>query len=226
MSSARSPLAAVVFDLDGLMFNTEDLYQQSGHEVLARRGKTLTPELLDQLMGRQAHKAIQIMIDWHQLDVTPEELTAESIEILFALVAERLTPMPGLLELLDHLETANLPKGIATGSSRMFVDRVLEQSELTERFEFVLAAEDVEHGKPAPDVYLLAASKHGLPPEQILVLEDSQLGCQAAVAANTFAVAVPNGHSETHSFAGVQFIADSLSDQRIYDALGIVRQST
>jgi HAD superfamily hydrolase (TIGR01509 family) len=129
--------------------------------------------------------------------------------------------MPGLLELLAALEAAGIPKGIATSSGRDFVTRVLGQFNLAPRFAFVIAGEDIEHGKPAPDVYLLAAQRHGVRPEEMLVLEDSQIGCQAAVAAGTYAVAVPHGQSTTHRFPGVRFETDSLADRRIYEALAI-----
>ncbi len=214
-----STLQAVVFDLDGLMFNTEDLYQQVGSEVLRRRGKEFTSDLIDQMMGRQSHKALQLMIDWHQLDDTREELADESMEIMFRLLPGKLQPMPGLLDLLNSLEAANVPKAIATSSSRPFVTRVLEQFDFAPRFSFVLTGEDVTHGKPAPDVYLLSAEKHNVNPKHVMVLEDSQIGCQAAVAAGMFAVAVPDGQSEQHDFEGVQLIADTLADTRIYEAL-------
>ncbi len=225
MTRTDSPLQAVVFDLDGLMFNTEDLYQQVGSEVLRRRGKEFTSDLIDQMMGRQAPKALQIMIDWHQLDDTHEELAAESMEIMFRLLPDQLQPMPGLLDLLESLEAANIPKGIATSSSRAFVTRVLDQFALTPRFSFVLTSEDITHGKPAPDVYLLSAEKHGVTPAQVMVLEDSQIGCRAAVAAGTHTVAVPEGQSEQHVFEGVKLIAESLADLQIYKALGIIKAS-
>jgi len=221
MTDSKTSLQAVVFDLDGLMFNTEDLYQQVGTEVLRRRGKEFTAELIDQMMGRQAPKALQRMIDWHQLDDTAEELAEESMEIMFRLLPDQLQPMPGLLDLLSSLEAADVPKGIATSSSRIFVTHVLDLFDLAPRFSFVLTAEDITLGKPAPDVYLLSAEKHHVKPEQVMVLEDSQIGCRAAVAAGTHAVAVPEGQSEQHHFAGVQLIANSLSDVRIYESLGI-----
>src|SRR5690606_9764272 len=148
---------------------------------------------------------LEIMIAWNKLSDTVEDLAAESSEVLYGLLATDLRPMPGLLDLLTALERADIPKGIATGSNRAFLDRVLDQSQLGDRFVFTIAGAEIEHGKPAPDVYLLAAEKHGVPPEQMLVLEDSQLGCQAAVAANTYIVAVLSGHSHTHKFPGAKF---------------------
>lgn len=221
MMPPHPPLAAVTFDLDGLMFNTEELYQEVGGAILARRGKQITGELLNEMMGRKSNIALQLMIDWHELEETVEQLAAESAEIFGGLLPRRLAPMPGLLELLAALEAAGIPKGIATSSGRDFVTRVLGQFNLAPRFEFVIAGEDIEHGKPAPDVYLLAAQRHGVRPEEMLVLEDSQIGCQAAVAAGTYAVAVPHGQSTMHRFPGVRFEADSLADRRIYEALAI-----
>ncbi len=217
----QAQLLAVTFDLDGLMFNTEELYQEVGRQVLERRGKQLTGELLDEMMGRKSNLALQIMIDWHELDATAEALGLESMEIMSRLLPERLAPCPGLLELLDALQEAGIPRGIATSSGRAFVEAVLAQSELRECFSFVLSSENIEHGKPAPDVYLLAAEKHAVQPAEMLVLEDSQIGCRAANAAGAYTVAVPSGRSHDHDFEGVRFIADTLTDERIYQVLGL-----
>ena len=212
---------AVVFDLDGLMFNTEELYQQVGTELLRRRGKLFTPELLDQMMGRRQPVALQIMIDWHGLSDSIDALAAESEQIFAKILETQLALMPGLADLLTALEAASLPKGIATSSGRRFADRVLGAFDLSQRFKFILTAEDVVEGKPHPEIYLTAAGRFGLPPAQMMVLEDSQNGCRAAVAAGAFAVAVPGGHSRSHDFTGAQFIADTLVDRRIYAALGL-----
>jgi HAD superfamily hydrolase (TIGR01509 family) len=214
---------AVTFDLDGLMFNTEELYQEVGGALLARRGKQITGELLDKMMGRKSDIALAIMIEHHQLDDTAEQLAAETADIFGGLLPHRLKPMPGLLELLAALEAAGIEKAIATSSPRAFVDVVLGAFHLAPRFSFILASEDIEHGKPEPDVYLLAAARHGLAPERMMVLEDSQIGCQAAVAAGAYTVAVPHGQSRQHQFSGVRLIAESLADQRIYAALGLMK---
>jgi HAD superfamily hydrolase (TIGR01509 family) len=216
-------LQAVVFDLDGLMFNTEELYQHVGTEILRRRGKPFEPELIDAMMGRPGPVALRIMIDWHQLDATVEDLSAESEEVFGTLLDERLRPMPGLLDLLAALEAADLPKAIATSSPRRFASDVLARHDLEPRFEFVLTGDDVEHGKPHPEIYLSAAERFSLAPKDLLVLEDSANGCAAAVAAGAFVVATPSGRSHAHEFPGSKLIARSLGDPVIYDALGIVR---
>lgn len=212
---------AVVFDLDGLMFNTEDLYQYVGGELLRRRGKTFDADLLDRMMGRPGSVALQIMIDWHRLDATVEQLAAETDEVFEDILEDQLALMPGLEPLLDALEGAAIPKAIATSSGRRFARRVLGVFDLEPRFEFVLTAEDIARGKPHPEIYLLAAGRLDVPPGRMLVLEDSANGCRAAVAAGAYAVAVPGGHSHTHAFPGAQFVANTLADKRIYEALGL-----
>jgi HAD superfamily hydrolase (TIGR01509 family) len=220
MSDKCRPLA-VVFDLDGLMFNTEELYQDVGSEMLRRRGKSFDAELLDAMMGRPANAALQLMIDYHELTCTVTELIVETDAIFATLLDERLEQMPGLATLLDALERANIPKAIATSSGPTFVTRVLDFFALAPRFEFVLTCDDIREGKPHPEIYLLAAQRLGCPPSQMLVLEDSQNGCRAAVAAGAIVVAVPGGHSRRHDFSGARLIADGLADPRIYALLEI-----
>jgi HAD superfamily hydrolase (TIGR01509 family) len=214
-------LEGVIFDMDGLMLNTETLYTQVAEEILRRRGKLLSTDLLDRMMGRPGAISLQIMIDWHQLDATPEQLQEETREIFPAILDRGLEPMPGLLRLLDQLEKAGIPKAIATSSRRAFAEDVLGRFALLPRFQFVMTCEDVQRGKPDPEIYLTAANRLELSPPRVLVLEDSQNGCRAAVAAGTFTVAVPGDHSRNHDFTGARLIAESLADPRILQALKI-----
>lgn len=217
------PLKAVIFDLDGTLLNTEELYWDCGDTMLRRRGHQVTRELLDQMMGRPSRVALQIMIDWHQLDATVPELQAETTEIFATLLETRLALMPGVLELLDVLEAAGLPRAIATSSSRRFLDDVLVRLDMKSRFNPTFTADDVNEGKPHPEIYLKTAERLGLSPAQTLVLEDSANGCRAAVDAGAYTIAVPGEHSRQHNFTGVAFIADGLRDARIYQALGLSR---
>ena len=170
---------------------------------------------------RPSHVALQLMIDTHGLTATVEELLRETDEIFPEILQARLCPMPGCVELLDALERHDIPKGIATSSRRSFVDRVLGRFSYQPRFRFILTSEDITHGKPDPEIYLKAAERHGVSTGEMLVLEDSQNGCSAAVAAGAITVAVPSGHSHRHDFTGAVLIADSLADERIYCLLGI-----
>jgi HAD superfamily hydrolase (TIGR01509 family) len=212
---------AAVFDFDGLMFNTEELYHEVGGELLARRGHQLTRELLNQMMGRPSPVALGIMIEFHGLNDSVAGLQRETEEIFLKLLPGRLAPMPGLLELLDHLESLGIPKAIATSSRRPFLDRCFRQFPLAERFQFILTCEDVTHGKPHPEMYLKASARFDLNPREVVVFEDSQNGCRAAVAAGARVVAVPGDHSRHHDFTGAALIADTLADPRLYDVLAV-----
>lgn len=219
--SAERKAQAVVFDMDGLMFNTEDLYDLVGEELLRRRGQQFTAELKRLMMGRPSPVALQMMIERHQLADPVAQLEAESDEIFAGLLPTRLAPMPGLEELLSALERAGIRKAVATSSRRGFTQTVLGQFAYERRFQFLLTAEDVRQGKPHPEIYQTAAARLGLTPQRMLVLEDSENGCRAALAAGAITVAVPSAHSAQHDFQGVAFVAAGLADPRIYGVLGL-----
>lgn len=215
-------MRAVVFDMDGLMFNTEDVYTSAGEELLRRRGHRFTTELKDEMMGLRPQPAFEAMIRRCKLPESWEVLAAESNRIFLDLLREGLAPMPGLMPLLDALERAGLPKAIATSSCRELVAACLEPFDLRRRFEFVLTAEDVANGKPHPEIYLAAAKRFSIPPSEMAVLEDSQNGCMAAAAAGAFTIAVPAAHSRGHDFSRASLVVDGLADPRLYAALGVV----
>lgn len=211
----RPSIRGVAFDLDGLLVNTEELYQHVGGELLRRRGRTFEPDLLDRMMGRPQRISLQIMIDWHGLADTIETLAGETGEIFSSLLEKRLEPMPGAVSLVESLARRGLPRAVATSSGPEFAHDVLSRVGLRDRFGFVLTSADVTHGKPHPEIYALAAARLGVAAAEMLVLEDSENGCRAAVAAGAVVVAVPGGHSRRHDFTGARFVADSLADPRI-----------
>ncbi len=216
----RTP-RAVIFDMDGLMFNSEDVYFEVGSRLMRRRGREYTRQLSDAVMGRPPQVCFETMIRWHNLSDRWEAMAAESEDLFISLLDGYLAPLPGLMELLDALEAAGIPKAICTSSSRRVLTAVLSRFDLEPRFLFTLTAEDITHGKPHPEIYLKAATRLGLPPQEILVLEDSQTGCRAAADAGTFAVAVPCEHSKNQDFGVASLVVDSLADRRLYEVLGL-----
>ncbi len=205
-------IKAVVFDFDGLMVNTEEVFQLSGSELLRRRGKEPTPAVFHAMMGRRSHEALAYLIDIMKLDDTVEQLQQESTEIFFSLLDDILQPMPGLFELLAVIESRGLPKAVATSSERSYLRNLLGKIGLLDRFDVLLTAEDVAHGKPHPEIYLTAAKRLGVAPAEMLVLEDSEMGTQAAAAAGAHIISVPHQHSAHFSFRDAKGIAASLVD--------------
>src|SRR5690349_3972014 len=136
-------IRAVVFDLDGLLFNTEELYQHVSSEILRRRGKLFETDLLNAMMGRPPRVSLQLMIDYHQLDATVEQLAQETQQVFAGVLDDRLALMPGASDLLGALEKWQLPKAIATSSGRSFATNVLSRFQLEPRFDFILTCEDI-----------------------------------------------------------------------------------
>jgi HAD superfamily hydrolase (TIGR01509 family) len=209
--------------MDGLMFNTEDVYWKVGTELMRRRGHEYTRELNDALMGRPPQACFEEMIRWHSLGDSWEDLAAESEELFISMLDHRVGPMPGLRELLDALEAAGTPKAICTGSTRKVLTAVLGRFGMEPRFQFALAAEDITHGKPHPEIYLTAASRFGIEPSEMLVLEDSEAGSRAAAAAGALVVAVPTEHSRDQDFSMASLVIESLADPRLFDALEVAQ---
>jgi HAD superfamily hydrolase (TIGR01509 family) len=223
INSYRNPpsIRAVVFDLDGILANTEDLYEQAGETILGRRGKTYDAALREQVMGRPVVDAIQIMIDSHSLSDTVDGLMLECGAVLKELMATSLAPMPGAVSLIDDLQSAGMPIAVATSATPEYAENVLTRLDLKQRFRFILTSADIRHGKPNPEIYLLSAERLGIAPPQMMVLEDSANGCRAAVEAGAFTVAVPNRHTRNHNFSGARFVADTLNDPRIRQTLAL-----
>jgi HAD superfamily hydrolase (TIGR01509 family) len=212
---------AVVFDMDGLMFNTEDVYHEVGTRLMRRRGREYTRELCDAIMGRPPRVCFETMIQWYGLDDRWEAMAAESEEIFISLLDGWLATMPGLLELLDRLEAAGIPKAIGTSSCRRLLHECISRFRLEPRFQFMLSAEDIVHGKPHPEIYLMAAGRFGIQPSEMAVLEDSQAGCHAGAAAGALVIAVPGLHSQTQDFSVADVIVASLADPRMVEVLGL-----
>src|SRR5579862_120709 len=135
---AKPVIKAVVFDCDGLMFNTEEIFNLSGRELLRRRGKEMTPALLSMMMGRRSDEAFPMMIKALGLTESQEDLRAEERAIFHDLLWTHVAPMPGLFEILAYIDERALPKGVATSSRRPYVESLLVKFELIERFDVML----------------------------------------------------------------------------------------
>ena len=201
-------LLAVAFDLDGTMFNTEQVFQASGLALLRRRGLEPHPQLWSSMMGRRAEEAFQAMITLCGLKETIPELKLESETLFNELLDDILQPMPGLLHLLDRIEARGLPMAVATSSSRRYLTNMLTRFDLQDRFAFTLTAEDVTHGKPHPEIYEAAARNHRVAPAEMLVLEDSEAGTRSAAAAGAYIISIPHEHSRRHDFSVAKHVAE------------------
>ena len=212
-------IAAVAFDMDGLLLNTEDLYNEVGEILMKRRGKLYRDTVRKRMIGLPAPQAFGVLIEAEKLTETWEELHEETLEIFEEILPTRLALMPGAKELLESVEALNLPRCVATSSSREFAEKVLKQMGVLSHLHFVLTAADVQRGKPYPDIYLEAAKRMGKDAGSMLVLEDSPNGTRAGVSAQAYVVSVPNDHTRGGDFTGAKWIANTLYDERLYHLL-------
>ncbi|MDO4569931.1 MAG: HAD family phosphatase [Planctomycetia bacterium] len=218
-------IRAVAFDMDGLMFNTEDVYFQVGVRLMERRGGAYPKELCSSIMGCPPQAAFEAMIAWNQLSDSWQELQKESERTFFEILDEYLQPMPGLFRLLDFLEEKRIPKAICTSSSRAVLEGVTQRFDLLKRFYFTISANEITRGKPNPQIYEMAAEKFGIPTREMLVLEDSCNGVLAGANAGAFVAATPAEHSKHMDFSRASIVLDTLEDPRLLDLLCKGRES-
>ncbi len=208
-------IKAVAFDMDGLMFDTEDLYTVIIEQFINNHGATYDPAVKNKVMGMQAHKAVALTLEHHGIEMDIDEAIAEQHELIKDYFPANIQKMPGLDEVLAAVEAAGLPKALTTSSQLGHVSYGFDKFHLHDRFGFKLTAESVENSKPAPEIYETAAKRFEIDPANLLVLEDSPAGMAAGVAAGAVVVGIPSKEVADQEFEGVHFLADSLADKRL-----------
>jgi len=185
-------IKAILFDLDGLMFDSEPHSLASWEAVLHERGVTLDQLTIDSILGRRIDATARTLIDKYHLPDTVQSLAEAKTEYQIAQLNGNVKPLPGLIELLDEIDRRELKKAVASSGIRRYVEAVLRVNGLLDRFSVIVAGDQVAQGKPAPDVFLAAARALHVDPQHCLVLEDAPAGVQAAKTAGMTCIAVPD----------------------------------
>jgi HAD superfamily hydrolase (TIGR01509 family) len=203
-------ITTVIFDLDGLLADTEKLHWRAYQEALQAHGATLTEADYVEHWVRTG-KGIGDWVAQRGLNLDPLALRAHKSQRYLELLATELRPMAGALELLEKLR-AKKTLALASSSYRDAVDGVVQCLDIGHYFQVIVTGLDVEKVKPAPDIFLAAARQAGALPSQCLVLEDAEKGVLAAREAGMSCIAVPTEQTRHHDFSQATRICSSLNE--------------
>ena len=204
---------AVVFDLDGLLLDTEQLWDEVREGLARERGVRWSERAQADMMGISSPEWSRYMHDVVGLPESPDEIAEEVVRRMEARYRERLPLIPGARKAVERL-AERWPLGLASSSNRPLIDLALELSGLTPSFAVTVSSEEVARGKPAADVYLEAVGKLGVEPAGAAAVEDSGNGIRSAHAAGLRVIAIPNAHfpSDEKVLALADVVLDSLTD--------------
>jgi HAD superfamily hydrolase (TIGR01509 family) len=212
---------AVVFDNDGLLLDTEEAWTRAEQTLFAGLGREFTVEHKRTLIGSSRSLAAAKLETILQRPGEGEALMDELHELVMEEALQGVAPRPGAVELLARLTDAAIPLAVASNSERAFLERTLGGAGLLHDgpFAAIVSANDVEHPKPAPDIYREACARLGVAPADAVALEDSPIGVASAAAAGMFVIGVP--YFPGSEIAGASMLAESLADPAVARALGL-----
>lgn len=186
-------MKAVVFDMDGVLFDTETLCQDSWMAIAEERGLPGMAEIFPQCIGLNANDSKQVVLRAYGQDFAYEEFRQQASVWFWDYIEKNGLPvMPGVREILEWLKEHNWKVGLASSTRRSSVENHLEQAGLRDYFQTVVTGDMVEHSKPQPDIYLMACRELGVAPEEAFAIEDSPNGIRSAHAARMTPLMVPD----------------------------------
>ena len=204
---------AVIFDLDGVLIDSEQLWDDARREVAREHGGSWRADATAAMQGMSSVEWATFMRNALSVQLDQQELIDQVVHRLLTKYAAGLPLLPGAIDVVRRL-ALRWPLGLASSSNRVVIDRVLQLAELSTLFSVSVSSEEVAHGKPQPDVYLEAARRLHRPPSACAAVEDSANGIRAAVAAQMFVVAVPNREFRPPAeiLASADLVIDSLDE--------------
>ena len=211
--ASRDAVTCVIFDMDGLLLNTEPFYTKVSEHIAARYGRVFDWSVKSSMIGKRAEDSARVFTQALGLPMTPAEYLAARQEMLDELFPQA-EPMPGAVRLTRHLHRHGVPLAVATSSDRRhFGLKTTRHREWFGIFDCIVIGDDpgVQRGKPAPDIFLVAAERLGKPPAECLVFEDSPVGVEAARAAGMAVIAVPDPHLSHDEFRAADSILSGLT---------------
>jgi HAD superfamily hydrolase (TIGR01509 family) len=209
MSGARK-LEAVLFDMDGVIIDSEPLWSEAEKQLLARRKLGYSPELKEVLMGRGSRESVGHLIEFYNLSESVDDVIAERNQLIAKLFREFLQPIPPALDLIRSLRDAGIKTALASSSPKHLIELVMDKLRIAHLFDLILSGEQVVRGKPAPDIYLRAARELGVVPNHCVVVEDAPSGVAAAKSAGMRCLAISTSVGES-ALAAADWVVGGLA---------------
>jgi HAD superfamily hydrolase (TIGR01509 family) len=208
---AMQKFSALIFDMDGLMIDTEGLYWAAAREIAASYGKTVADDTLRQMMGRAPIDSMRVFARDLKIEDSPQDLLDRRTEMMLKRFAQPITPMPGLMEILNTFR-GRLKLAVATSAPKAFVDLILPAMKIADFFDVIQTSDGLTHGKPHPEIYLKTIARLEVKPAESIVLEDSTAGAQAGKNAGAYTIAVPSDYTRQGDFSFADYVATDLID--------------
>jgi HAD superfamily hydrolase (TIGR01509 family) len=204
---------AVLFDLDGVIVDSESAWAEAKHDLVDEAGGSWKPEATRAMLGMSSPEWSRYLRDELGVPLSVEEINAAVVATLERRYRESLPLIPGAVDAVRRI-AEGWQLGLASSSNREIIDLVLEHAGLTDAFAVTVSSEEVARGKPAPDVYLEAARRLGADPARCVAIEDSSNGLRSAAGAGTAVVAIPNREfpPAPEGLAAADVVIDSLHD--------------
>lgn len=204
-------MKAIIFDMDGLMIDSERLYRQTQQDIARQYNKFMTEEIRMEMMGRKPIESLRFFVNVLDIPKDPVELLEMRNDIMREKLKNELLPMPGLTHIIDTFH-GKLKLAICTGAQEEFLDIVVDKLGIRDKFAILQNSDDIEHGKPDPEIYLKTCRRLALKPGECIVLEDSLNGVLAGKRAGCYVIAVPTEYTKSQNFETADFIAGNLFD--------------
>jgi HAD superfamily hydrolase (TIGR01509 family) len=206
-------IEAVVFDLDGVIVHSEEVWDEVREQYVRERGGRYDDEIQRAMMGMSSTEWSRYLHDVAGVPESPERINDEVVQRMLARYRDHLPVIDGSVDVVRRLADS-YPLGLASSSNRALIDAVLQLSGLAQCFRATVSSEEVAHGKPAPDVYLEAARRLDVEPTSCAAIEDSHGGIRAAKSAGMYTIAVPNRSypPDEESLAQADVVLDSIGE--------------
>ena len=208
-------IKAVIFDLDGVLVDSEPFSEEASNRALAEHGIRITAEERKRAFGRRDMDSYRDYIRARGLDLDPGEINRRKVEIYSGLIKGKLKPIPGARELVERLRKRGMPFALASSGTPGKIRATLTEIGFGRLFSVIITAEDISRGKPDPEIFLGAAEKLRVRPADCLVVEDSQAGVEAAKKANMKCIALRSKNTFGQDLSEADKIVNSLEEIKL-----------